>query len=99
MRRHLVLVVSAVVAVAGVGSAVIVAHAASTSSGYTARHGPGAGHFVGYAVVLLGLFARVTAGRVELRRGAEFSRRLWSSAVSYFPAPPPRERPDTTAQA
>jgi hypothetical protein len=44
MRRHVVLVVSAVVAVAGVRSAVIVAHAASTSSGYKARHGPGAGN-------------------------------------------------------
>jgi hypothetical protein len=48
MRRNLVLVASAVVLVAGVGSAVIVAHAASTSSRYEARHGPAAGQFVGY---------------------------------------------------
>jgi hypothetical protein len=48
MRRNLALVLSAVVLVAGVGSAVIVAHAASTSSAYEGRHGHGAGQFVGY---------------------------------------------------
>jgi hypothetical protein len=97
MRRHLVLVVSAVVAVGRwVGG-----HRRARGEHVERVHGaPWAGRRAfRWLRVLLGLFARVTAGRVELRRGAEFSRRLWSSAVSYFPAPPPRERPDTTAQA
>jgi hypothetical protein len=48
MQRHLAIIASAALLVAGVGSAALVAHAANTSSGHKPPHGPGARQFVGY---------------------------------------------------
>jgi hypothetical protein len=48
MQRHLVITVSAVVLVAGAGSAALVAQAAKTSSGAKARPASSARQFVGY---------------------------------------------------
>jgi hypothetical protein len=47
MRRDLAIIALAVLVVGGVGSAVLVAQA-DTSSGHKGRHGPGARDFVGY---------------------------------------------------
>jgi hypothetical protein len=48
MRRRLAILVSAALLAAGVGSAVLVAHAATTSSGHKTRKAPNARQFVGY---------------------------------------------------
>jgi hypothetical protein len=48
MQRRLVIIVSTVMLLAGVGSALLVAHAADTSSGPGARHESSARQFVGY---------------------------------------------------
>lgn len=48
MQRHLAIIVSTALLVAGVGSAALVAHAASTSSGHKASHESNARQFVGY---------------------------------------------------
>jgi hypothetical protein len=48
MRRRLAIIVSTVVFLAGVGSALLVAQAADTSGGQKARHEPRGRQFVGY---------------------------------------------------
>jgi acetaldehyde dehydrogenase (acetylating) len=48
MQRHVVIVVTAVLLVAGVGSAALVAHAANSSSEPKASHQANARQFVGY---------------------------------------------------
>jgi hypothetical protein len=48
MRRHLAIITSAFLLLAGVGSGVLVAHAANTSSGHPSGHVSAARQFVGY---------------------------------------------------